>query len=333
MASLDAVPLDLDEGVLLGYALIARLAAERDIPVLGLKGPTLDRLGLRPPRQSIDVDVLVEPARFDDLLGALAEVGWSPPPAGGPGGHVIPPHSVPLSHPLWPVEIDVHHYFPGFLADAGSVFHTLWRHRTTVKVAGHPVLVPSRAGASAVALLHLLRGGERRAAELEVLVTHLDATLSPEERRDLGELVSSTAAAGPLAPALSRLAVSPSASAPVDPRATAAWQLTHDSGGARTVGWLVTMREAPLRRLPALVWRGLWLTEAELRTRYPAARPGRRGLLEMWLDRWWTGLRALPKAVLLLRDHRHHPVASHSGRTDGGERTSAGRPPSPGPLP
>ncbi len=64
MASLDAIPLDLDEGVPLGYALVARLAADHGIRALAIKGPTLSALGLRPPRQSLDVDVLVDPVEF-----------------------------------------------------------------------------------------------------------------------------------------------------------------------------------------------------------------------------------------------------------------------------
>jgi hypothetical protein len=315
VASPDALPLDLHEGVALGYALVARLAADRAVPILGLKGPTLEKLGLRPPRQSLDVDVLVDPARFDDLLSALVETGWSRPPAGGPGGHVIPTHSVPLSHPSWPLEIDVHHYFPGFLAAADTVFDALWRGRTEVELAGQSVPVPSRPGAAAVALLHLLRGGERRADELDLLLAHLDTSLTAVEREALVDLVVITGAAGPLKPALAHLGLAAGATEPVDPDAEATWALVHESGGAHTVGWLVSFRQSPIRCWPALLWRALWLTEAELRIRYPSARPGWLGLLEMWLDRWWTGLRELPRAVLLLRDHRPDSGAPRRGRT------------------
>ena len=88
MASLDAIPLDIDEGVPLGYALIARLAGVNGIPVLAIKGPTLERLGLRLPHRSVDVDVLVEPGRLGDLLDALGDVGWTrllPSVVGGQG--------------------------------------------------------------------------------------------------------------------------------------------------------------------------------------------------------------------------------------------------------
>ncbi|GAA1930619.1 nucleotidyltransferase family protein [Nocardioides marmoribigeumensis] len=314
-ASPGADRLDLDEGVPLGYALVARLAADHDIRALAIKGPTLEELGLRPPRQSLDVDVLVEPGRFDDLLEVLAGAGWSPPAVSATGGHVIPPHSVSMSHPAWPQEIDVHHYFPGFLAPPEVVFDALWRERATMKVAGQPVRVPSRPAAAAVGLLHLLRGGERRVAELEGLLAHLSAALTTPERQQLAVIADATGAAGPLRSSLMRLGVTSSRAASADQEASTAWDLVRDLGAEHTVGWLVTFRRTPLRCWPALLWRALWLTEGELRTRYPAARPGRLGLIGMWVDRWWTGLRALPRAVLLVRDHWHQSGPHRAGRT------------------
>lgn len=313
---MDAISLDLDEGVPLGYALVARIAADHEIPVLAIKGPTLSQLGLRAPRRSLDIDVLVDPARLNELLGALSRAGWGRFAAGGPSGQVIPPHSVPLTHESWPAEIDVHHYFPGFLADPAVVFGVLWRDRTVVDLAGQQVVVPSRPASAAVALLHLLRGGARRERELDQLVSHLSAALSPDEGRTLAQLAAETAADGTLAPALGRLGLARTDHLETSEPANAAWELARRSGGAHTVGWLLTFRHSPVHTWPRLAWRALWLTETELRTRYPGARPGQLGLAGMWLSRWWTGLRALPRAVLLLRDQRHKSSAPRPARTD-----------------
>ena len=71
--------LRLSEGIELGYALVARIAEDIDARALAIKGQVNEAHSLRTPRESVDVDVLVEPDRFDDLVagvGATAATQW-----------------------------------------------------------------------------------------------------------------------------------------------------------------------------------------------------------------------------------------------------------------
>src|SRR6476661_8445988 len=65
------------DAVLLAHALVSRLAAIEDARVLFIKGPTAVAMGVRPPRPSSDVDVLVDPAMFEAICSALRRCGWS----------------------------------------------------------------------------------------------------------------------------------------------------------------------------------------------------------------------------------------------------------------
>jgi hypothetical protein len=302
--------LELDEGVHLGYALACRVATDAGVRLLAIKGPTLAELGLRDPRSSLDVDVLVDPDGHDNFVAAMTHAGWSVSLPEGFTGQVLPSHSITLSSSMWPAEVDVHQYFPGFLQDERTVFEHLWRLRTRVTIAGQLIACPSRPASAIIALLHVLRAGDRRLSELHHLVGHLDAFLTDEERVELISLAEATGATGPLAPALALL---PGIGDKKDETSTTIsfehrrWELLREASGARSVGWLVTFRDAAPREWPRILRRALFLSETELRVRYPSARPGWRGRVAMTLDRWWQGLRALPRAAHFLRDHRRGP--------------------------
>lgn len=59
---------------------MASVGRAHGIRLLVVKGDALARMGLREPRVSADVDVLVEPDRFDELCAALEGAGWSERP-------------------------------------------------------------------------------------------------------------------------------------------------------------------------------------------------------------------------------------------------------------
>ena len=97
----------LSEGVALAHALVARVAADDDVRVLFIKGPTAVLQGLRAPRESVDVDALVDPARRERLAARLTELGWvDENPYTSPT--VLPMHSLTHRHPAWPCELDLH---------------------------------------------------------------------------------------------------------------------------------------------------------------------------------------------------------------------------------
>src|SRR6185369_9493177 len=111
--------------------------------------------------------------------------------------------------------------------------------------------------------------------KLDYLVRALCPRLDETGRTDLTEFVRRTGSAEPLRPFLERLRIDVPAS---DYDATL-WRIRTASTGVKSVGWVVELRETPLRRLPGRLWHALVLTEAEIRTEQPNAAPGAWGLL------------------------------------------------------
>ncbi|PPG31741.1 nucleotidyltransferase family protein [Pseudoclavibacter sp. RFBB5] len=143
-ASSDAatIAFSVSDGVALSTALAQHVAREQGIRMLVIKGPISADLGLRTRRYSTDVDIIVEPTRAKDVIEALAVYGWTPRP--WPDfPKLLEQHSRTLIHESWPNDIDVHHYWPGFLGGPQSAFDRLWLHRIRVNVAGHPIDTPT----------------------------------------------------------------------------------------------------------------------------------------------------------------------------------------------
>src|SRR5690606_10193028 len=88
----------------LAHALVARVAAEVAARALLIEGQIASRVGLRPPRVSADVDVLVETSKLEDLRRALMARGWHPPVERAVP-RVLEPHSVTLVHDEWPCAV------------------------------------------------------------------------------------------------------------------------------------------------------------------------------------------------------------------------------------
>src|SRR3954468_14696535 len=148
--------LALTEAVPLLHGVVDEVARRAGVRVLFIKGPILTQQGLRDAHQSVDVDVLVDPSRLDDVRRGLEELGWAVR-VPSTSARVLPLHSTTYAHPLWPCEIDVHDRFPGFLADLQQTFETLWSFRTTATVAGREVACPRPVAHAAIACLHALR--------------------------------------------------------------------------------------------------------------------------------------------------------------------------------
>jgi len=292
--------LTLTEAVPLGYALVSRIAAQAGIRCLAIKGPVLEAQGLREGHTSIDVDVWVDPARRDDLVAALAAVGWKNR-IPNTTAQIVPLHSETLAHPLWPAEIDVHDRFPGFLAEPQDVFEVLWERRTTAKLGEVPVAATDVLGSALVALLHVLRDPARRAAEAQGLRERLFRLLAESQVDELCRLALRTVCAETVLPALGRdHAVVEMIRNP----AAEAWALRTQASDMHSVGWVYELTRTPLRRWPGVLSRALLLTEPEIRLLYPAARPGRVGLWTGRLRRLGVGMRGLPAAVRLVRRNR-----------------------------
>lgn len=145
------------------YALVARIAADRGIPCVFVKGPALHRQGLRDREHSGDVDVWCEPARCDELATALEQYGWTrePDPWWGTSVH----HSITLAPGGWGCEIDVHRRIPGLTLPDDEAFAIVARDADQMLYAGVPVPVPAVAVHAVLAAVTLVRpeigGGAR----------------------------------------------------------------------------------------------------------------------------------------------------------------------------
>lgn len=295
--------LNLAESRALVAAMIARISRDLDIDATLIKGPTPTVHGLRAPRESADVDVLTSPEGHQPLLTELMTRGWHPY-AGDTTAHLIPQHSITLVHERWPLELDLHYRFPGFLKDPQVVFDLLWERRQTFEQAHQPVWIPDRNSSILIAALHYERAPEIHEASLEDLKVRVDGLLNEEDLLDLANLAAQTGAADTLRDFLDGVGAPPVGVGTSDPADLAAWNLNRAGGRITGLAWLDEFRQASWFRRPAVLWRAVMFTEDELRFKFPEAPAGPRGV---WLARYWRlrqAIKALPQALRVLRDQR-----------------------------
>lgn len=240
----------------LGSALVSFVAERSNIRAFLIKGLVLEQLGLRRARQYSDIDVMVDPARFDDFVAALAAIGWHE------RVHFwfydrIEEHSTTLIHDSWPVDIDVHRYFPGFLAPEQEVFEELWVHRREFAIAGRQVIGTDEAAASVILALHALRWMHttRNVEEYKYLIERLRAL--PETRTHLIELAAATGSSDTLAPLFEALGLHPVEGRPVSHRDLMDWRrrVSHPS---RTGEWVAYISRTPKKHWPRELRLAMW---------------------------------------------------------------------------
>ena len=305
-----------EEAAPLVQALAGSAGGLLGVPVLALKGPALTVQGLRQSQLHADVDVLVAPRDVRSYVDGLVSLGWREQ-LGSSAPTIMPSHSVNLLCDFWPVTIDVHHYFPGFLAPAEDVFEVLWTRRAEVTLAQVPVATLDPAAHAIVAALHLLR--EQRAAvrraELVELAARTRAVVGVDGVSDLVALARRTGASAPIRPFLECLGGEVGDVDEHDPD-LALWNLRATSHASYP--WLYLLRRTPLHRWPATVWRAVMLTDDEIRLYH--ADPHRD--LSVGRLRWRRirrGLRSVPRAVMV---HGKGAVRRRTGR--GRTRTDEG---------
>lgn len=285
-------------------ASVAARASENDVRLLLIKGPTLASHGLRDPRESVDVDVLIAPDELTTFIRGLESSGWHPY-ALSPAPPVIPEHSVTLVHERWPLELDVHHRFPGFLAEPQRVFDEFWKRRQQFQQAHQLVAMPDLASSILVAALNYERDPVRCAGTLDSLRERSRKLLSQDQVNELADLARQTGCADTLHEFLDALGAPSVGVGEADPTALAAWHLYQtintiagSGGSVLGVAWFEEIRRSRWHRRPAILWRALMLTENDLRGRFPQAPEGRRGV---WLARYWRLKRALSSVPGALR--------------------------------
>ena len=299
--SVTSPTLSIPEAVALGTAWADRFARQHGCRALVVKGPILEAQGLRADHQSIDVDLMVDPSSFERLIGLLAEAGWHPLAASTSAG-IMAKHAVTVLHEKWPISIDVHHYFPGFLAEPQTVFDALWERRTTAVVASVEVATLDPASHAALAALHYLRHPSPGviANLLDPLVERARNALGPDGLRELSGVASRTGSAHTLKVFLEKTGAPAATDSPALAEAYRTWELR--TNAAPSAGWLVDLGRQPLRRWPAHIWRALFLTEQQIIDHYlmPAhVKPGDT-VFRARMRRLGKGLANAPGAVWYL---------------------------------
>jgi hypothetical protein len=283
------------ESVLLGYALVDAVAEALDVRCLAIKGPVLAAQGLREERNSVDVDVLVDPSAFASLLERMVALGWvDTEPYDLPT--VMPRHSSTLRHTLWACEVDLHHYFPGFLAEPQVVFNALWEVRSRVEVAGRPVRCPSVEGSAMVAALHYLRDAQNEAARarLSALPERLRA-LPASRREELLRLSVATGSDATLQPLWEALQMRVSV-----PRTTAGldlWRLRSGTSTTASLAWWVDLQRAPWLEKPSRLRRAMWPRAADAHLFFGREFADARELRRARIARLRRGVREVPQAI------------------------------------
>lgn len=292
--------LDLQDACPLAAAWICELGRRYEIRLLLIKGQSLAHHGLRTPRLSTDVDVLADPHRFNELCAALEAAGWRQRTVTEVGS-MWAGHSLTYFHDRWPCDIDVHRYFPGFLADAAATFEKLWDSRESMPIANRPAPIPSRAASLLIAGLHQLRDGQSRIDEIEY--RNLAGTqISENERRDLIELAVATGAVEPARSFLHQLGVSDKElPRSQDSDALRAWRARIDADASGIYFWALLLKQTPKRRRLGVLVRALWPPPDTLRANHPSARDTSLSRITLRLSRFPNGVRGIPTAVKALR--------------------------------
>ncbi|MFZ2015352.1 MAG: nucleotidyltransferase family protein, partial [Nocardioides sp.] len=308
--------LALAEAVPLAHALVARVARDSDVRVLFIKGPQAEVQGLRAPRTSVDVDVLVDPARRPVLAEALARHGWvDDNPRRTPT--ILPRHSLTVRQPTWLCELDLHDHFPGFFADHQHVFETLWARRAQVEVAGCRLPVPDVAGHALVLALHALRDPHdpNKQSDVADLAAVLRGRFDDQKLRDLSGLAVELGAADTAAPFLAMVSAPELGRGSTSPDDLRAWRLRTEPERTTAISWVAELRRQPWYRWPRFLWYAALLSEEELRLADPTLPEGPKALREARRRRLRLGLSAMPDAIASIRrSHADRPVATRRPR-------------------
>ncbi|KIS26204.1 hypothetical protein TV39_16255 [Arthrobacter sp. SPG23] len=288
----DETQLSIPEAVLLGHAMVQRVADSLGIRAFFIKGPASVIQGLRLPRTSVDVDVFVAPADLDTMLQGLRERGWRERPV-ETDTRTLPKHSITIDHPSWPCCIDVHFRFPGMEMDPDDCFETMWAHTGALELAGQEVRVPSKALGILILALHALRSPHLPACrqELEFLA---DLTDRESITHTILETSTATGSVAAVRPFLER--VLEEATAVAWPEASTEWRnrlMAKEPGSAR----IIAIAQAPSRDKPKMLFRAVFPAPEVHLSRNVYADMSLKGRLRLHRARWARFLRGLPRML------------------------------------
>lgn len=285
------------EAVALAHALIDSVSRVHGFRCLAIKGPTLAFHGLRDPQKSSDADVLVSPADFESFCAVLYERGWAEKATRSVPG-ALPSHSRSLFNPAWPIDIDIHRYYPGFFGDAQAIFDLLWDTRVSADFAHQSVAITSRAASAVISALHSHRHprSRRHQAELVKLTSILRESMSAAELSEIESLVRVGRSQTVLAGFLNDIGGAQAGDDLTDSelRLWAYYRATHDDGA--TGGWLLAIQSARWFEKPAVILRAVLPSPRELRAERQFAGLSIFGLFPVYWGRLKRGSSALPAA-------------------------------------
>lgn len=287
----------LAEAVDLCHALVARVAESLGIRVIFIKGPISGLQGLRRPKISGDVDLLVSPTDLDTLVEGLNNRGWTQRPTDFDES-TFPVHSVTLLHPMWPNDIDVHFRFPGMERPAEECFELLWSRTADFPLAGRPLKAPSRELGICILALHALRSPwlEDSKAELAFLKTITTPDMLPVLLAVSEELMCG----GALHPFL--LAAFGPTYGSEPPAPSEEWRrrvAARSLGSAR----LIALLEGPWHARPAMLYQALNPSKKALLAYDLYADVSFRGRLKITVERWKNLVKGLPDTVTEVFDY------------------------------
>ena len=293
--------LRLDEANELLSAWACAQAERHGIRSLLVKGRALSDHGLRTPRVSADVDVLIEPARFDEYCALVVDAGWDEFPSTFASEHFTL-HSRSFHRDGWPNSFDVHSYFPGFLRDPGEVFDALWARRVLLDFGDRACPAPDRVASLFVLTLHSLRGTDRQARHAEELAAATRIELTPEERADAAGLAVATGAAAALRDVLPAWGVDVAVDeAEFGTPAYLEWHRKVTTARGYGAAWLALLAKAPLREKPRVAARAVWPTRADLLVGHPEIEDRPWPRFRTRVARLARGIASLPRALAALR--------------------------------
>ena len=302
----DEARLNIAEAVLLGHALVARVADSLGIRVFFIKGPASVIQGLRLPKTSVDVDAFVSPTDLEPLIAGLHERGWRERTA-DEDVRVFPKHSVTLNHPSWPCHIDVHFRFPGMEREPADAFNAMWACTEFLELAGQEVRVPSKALGTVILALHALRAPHLQASQQEL------SFLSGVSTREalaaaVVEITAATDALAAMRPFLEDLVPEPAAVHWPSPSLEWCNRLfSREPGSAR----IIAILQAPLRDKPRMLHAALLPPDSVYLSADPYVDLSFKGRLRVYAARWARFLRASPR---LARDLATYLKGRNVGR-------------------
>ena len=255
--------LGLEEAYELGAAWIMALSESQDIRALIIKGPRVAVYGLREKRTSADIDVLVDPSSYTQLCELLEDAGWRTRRNIFLGTLVN--HSTSFVRDGWPIDLDIHHHFPGFLAPPSVAFNALWERRVPGAFGNRICAVPDRSSSIVLLALHSLRGPARQRRHLDELKQLTRAYLSTADRDALLDIACATGCELTLETVLPTLGVAfPTNSQYEGSAALALWRRRVRSGSQGAYYWIVALAEAPWVSRPKILVRAVWPTREDL---------------------------------------------------------------------